>query len=68
MPRSKSVKVIIGVDGACRIDALNFSDASCQTATQEIIAALAGRVIQQHLKPEARVRQRCTAGESEPAR
>ena len=68
MPRGKHVKLIIGIDGRCRIDAMHFADASCQSATQEIAAALGGRVAHQHLKPEARVGLRTGHGERERAR
>ena len=68
MPRGKHVKLIIGVDGSCSIDAVNFTDASCKTATQEITAVLGGQVDRQHDKPEARIRQRCGQGEREQAR
>ena len=64
----KHVRVVIGVDGSCRIDALQFTDASCQKATQEITAALAGQITRQQTKPEARVRQRCSSTEMEQAR
>jgi hypothetical protein len=68
MPRGKHVKLIIGLDGTCQIDAVNFTDASCQSVTREIAAALGGQIVHQHDKPEARVRQRCGQAEREEAR
>ena len=40
MPRGGHVKLIIGVDGTCQIDALNFTGPACRAATQEIANAL----------------------------
>ena len=68
MPRGEHIKLIIGVDGTCSIDAVNFTDASCQKATQEIATALGGRIGQQHDKPEGRIRERCGHSEREQAR
>ena len=68
MPRGKHIKLIIGVDGSCSIDAVNFNDSSCQAATREIASALGGRIGQQRDKPEARIRQRCGNSEREQAR
>ena len=68
MSRGQHVKLIIGVDGSCQIDAVNFTSASCQSVTREIAAALGGPIAQQHTKPEARVRQRCGQAEREEAR
>ena len=68
MPRGKHIQVIIGVDGRCRIDALNFTGPACQAATAEIAAALGGPIDQQHDKPEARTAPRCTPQEREQAR
>jgi len=48
--------MIIRVDGTCTVDAMNFTDATCTQATQEITRALAGQTIHERLKPEARVR------------
>lgn len=56
--RGKHIKVIIALDGGCSVDAVNFTGPSCQTATQEITAALGGEIMHQQLKPEARVRER----------
>jgi hypothetical protein len=67
MPRGKHVKLIIGVDGSCSVDAINFTGPSCQTATQEITVALGGQVGHQHMKPESRIRQRCEQRERENA-
>ncbi len=41
-------------DGTCSVDAVNFTDATCTQATQQIMSALAGQLISQKLKPEAR--------------
>ena len=49
----KHVKMIIRVDGTCSVDAVNFTDATCTRATQQILAALAGQVGEDRLKPEA---------------
>jgi hypothetical protein len=68
MPRNKHVRITIGVDGSCRIDAVRFTDASCQFATQEITNALGGAVVREHIKPEARVAQRCGRIDKERAR
>jgi len=68
MARGKYIQIIIGVDGSCRIDALNFIGPACQAATAEIAAALGGQVDHQHDKPEARTAQRCGHQEPEQAR
>jgi len=68
MPRGKHIKVVIASDGSCSVDAINFVGPACQVATQEIAAALGGRIDQEHVKPEARIRQRCGQGEREQAR
>jgi len=68
MARGKHVKLIIGVDGTCSIDAINFTGPSCQAATGEITAALGGQIDHQRDKPEARSRQRCGQPEREQAR
>ena len=68
MSRGKHITVIIGVDGSCSVDAINFIGPACQVATQEITAVLGGRIDYQHLKPEARLRERCGQGEREAAR
>ena len=67
MPRGKYVRILIGVDGACSIDAHNFTDISCQKATQEIAALLGGEINTQHDKPEARIRERSSQAEREAA-
>jgi hypothetical protein len=66
--RGKHLKLIIGVDGTCSIDAIHFTGPSCQAATKEIARALGGQVIQEHAKPKARVRERCGQQEREHAR
>ena len=68
MPRGKHMKITIGVDGICTIDAINFTGPSCQAATGEITALLGGQIDHQHDKPEARIRQRGGQGEREQAR
>ena len=68
MPRGKHVKVIIGVDGSCQVDAVNFTDASCLSVTKAITAALGGRIDHERLKPEARLRERSGQSEREQAR
>ena len=52
----RHVRMIIRPDGTCTVDALNFTDATCKTATDQITAALAGRTIAEHDKIEARIR------------
>jgi hypothetical protein len=68
MPRGKHLKLIIGVDGRCSIDAMNFTGPSYQAATKEIARALGGQVVQERAKPEARVGQRCGESHTEQAR
>ncbi len=68
MPRGKYVKLIIGIDGTCQVDALNFPDGSCKAATQEITAALGGQIDHQHDKPEARCRAQAGQQQREGAR
>lgn len=63
----KHIKVIIGVDGTCSVDAINFTGTSCRTATTEIADAL-GVQIGHHDKPEARVRERTGQADREQAR
>ena len=68
MPRGKHIKLIIGVDGTCQVDAIDFSGPSCQVATEEIASALGGPIAHRHDKPEARVRERTGDREREGAR
>ena len=68
MSRGKHMKLIIGVDGTCQVDANDFSGPLCKVATEEIAAALGGRIDHQHDKPEARIRERCGDREREGAR
>ena len=68
MPRGKHIKVVIAPDGSCTVDAVNFADATCLAVTNEIAAALGGQIGHQHMKPEARIRQRCDQSEREQAR
>ena len=53
----KHIRMIIRPDGTCTIDAVDFTDASCTQATQQITAALGGGVVRTELKPAARLRQ-----------
>ena len=68
MPRGKHIKLIIGVDGSCQVDAINFTDGSCRAATQEITAVLGGQIDHQHDKPETRCRMHAGQREREGAR
>jgi len=68
MPRGKYIRIIIAKDGSCSVDAMNFTDASCQAATKEITSALGGQIDKSRPKPEARIRSRCGQPESERAR
>jgi len=68
MPRGKHIKIIIEVDGSCSVDAMNFTDTSCQAVTQEITSALGGQTNKSRLKPDARIRSRRGQPESERAR
>lgn len=67
MPRGKHIKIIIGVDGSCAIDAMNFVGPSCRQATQEVADAL-GVQTGHFDKPEARLRERNSDAEQERAR
>jgi hypothetical protein len=51
--RERHVRMVIGVDGRCAIDAINFSNASCLQATRQISDALAGGAVCERLKAEA---------------
>ena len=51
--RHKHVRMIIRQDGSCAVDAVNFTDATCTQATQQIMQALAGQVTEERGKPEA---------------
>jgi hypothetical protein len=66
MNQGKHIKLIIGVDGTCSIDAVNFTGPSCQDATGEIARALGGQIVEEHAKPEARIGRQ--ARDSNPAR
>ena len=50
---AKHVRMIIKPDGSCTVDAINFADATCTQATQQILAALGGPITEDRLKPEA---------------
>ena len=49
----KHVRMIIRPDGSCTVDAMNFTDATCTQATQQILSALGGPVTDNRLKPGA---------------
>lgn len=49
----KHVRIVIKADGTCTIDAMHFTDASCKQATQQIMQALSGKLVEERLKPEA---------------
>ncbi len=68
MPRGKHIKLVIAPDGACTVDAINFTGPSCQAATGEIAAALGGQIDHQHAKPEARIREACHEADRERTR
>jgi hypothetical protein len=51
--RQKHVRMIIKPDGSCTVDAINFTDATCTQATEQILKALSGPVTAHRLKPEA---------------
>ena len=50
---AKHVKLVIQPDGSCSVDAINFADATCTQATQQILQALAAQVTAERHKPEA---------------
>jgi len=68
MPRDKCVRVIIGVDGKCSVDAVRFTDSSCLKATKEILDAIGGQVEREITKPQARVREGYSNRQREVAR
>ena len=68
MKRDKHIRLIIRVDGTCTVDAMNFTDATCMRATQEITRALAGKTIDERVKPEARMHAQHGQREAEGAR
>ena len=68
MHHGKHVKVVIGVDGSCQVDAVQFTDASCVSVTREITAALGGGIIREESKPEARTRWCCGRTDKERTR
>ena len=53
MIQGRHVRMVIRGDGACSIDAVNFTDATCTQATEQIMRALAGQITEERLKPEA---------------
>ncbi len=68
MPHGKHIKITIGADGTCSVDAINFTGPACQAATLEIATALGGDIEHQREKPEARLRERPSLSEREVAR
>lgn len=52
MQRGKHVRLVIRTDGSCSVDAMNFTDATCQQATQQILHALGGLPVEERFKPE----------------
>ena len=68
MAGARHLRITIGTDGSCRIDAVLFTDASCRTFTKEISNALGGGIVQEHAKPEARVAQRNGQADRQAAR
>ena len=64
----KHVRMIINPDGACTVDAINFTDATCKQATEQIMQALAGQVTDEQLKPEAQRRPPLSNRQKEGAR
>ncbi len=68
MRTGKHVKITVASDGTCTVDAINFTDQSCQTATAEITAALGGQIDHQHDKPEARLRAQTGQQDREASR
>jgi len=51
--QTKHVRMIIKPNGSCTVDAINFTDATCTRATQQILAALGGPATEDRLKPES---------------
>ena len=66
--RDKHITLIIAADGSCMIDAVNFADASCRQATQQIVQALGARVVAERHKPEGRLRASSTSQQVERGR
>jgi hypothetical protein len=51
--RTKHVRMIIKPDGTCTVDAINFTDATCTQATQQILTRARRPRHRRRLKPEA---------------
>ena len=68
MGHDKHIRMIIRADGTCTVDAMNFTDATCMRATQEITKVLAGKTIDKRYKPEARMHIQRGQREAEGAR
>ena len=68
MRRDKHIRLIIRADGTCTVDAMNFTDATCMRATQEITKTLAGKTIDERVKPEARMHVQSGEREAEGTR
>lgn len=68
MRRNQHLRMVIAVDGTCRIDAVNFAGSACQVATLELAAVLGGGVLSQRSKPETWLRERALPNQQEEAR
>ncbi len=53
MSAVKHIRMLIDPNGTCSIDAINFTDATCTSATQQIMHSLAGQLVDERIKPEA---------------
>ena len=49
----KHIRMIIKSDGSCTVDAINFNDATCMQATQQIMQALGTSATEERFKPES---------------
>lgn len=67
MNKERHLRIVIGMDGSCSVDAINFTGPSCRTATMEVASAL-GVQIGHHDKPEVRMRERSGQSDREQAR
>ena len=64
--RHKHLRIFIGTDGSVSVDAKNFTNAACQSATEEITRLLGGSVIREIHKPESRIAERVRDSERQP--
>ncbi len=53
MSAVRYITMLIKPNGTCSIDAVNFTDATCTSATQQIMQVLAGQLVDERFKPEA---------------